>query len=120
MTQRTAMAILRLMFGLLVLIAVGWQLRIHMSLDFNVLNFFSYFTNLSNLFAAFVLLFSAGKHFADNEPTPTSNQLRLISATNMVVVGIVFAILLRNVELGSLRPWINTLLHYVMPIVVVL
>ena len=28
-------------------------------------------------------------------------------------------VLLRDVDLGALRPWINVLLHYVMPVVVV-
>ncbi|MCY7355432.1 MAG: Pr6Pr family membrane protein [Lysobacter sp.] len=39
---------------------------------------------------------------------------------NMTVVGIVFAILLRDTDLGSLLPWVNVVLHYVMPCVVVL
>jgi FAR-17a/AIG1-like protein len=37
----------------------------------------------------------------------------------MTVVGVVFSVLLRDVDLGSLRPWINVVLHYVMPVVVV-
>ena len=37
----------------------------------------------------------------------------------MTVVGVVFSILLRNVDLGGLLPWINVLLHYVMPVAVV-
>jgi hypothetical protein len=31
----------------------------------------------------------------------------------------VFAILLRDVDLGALRPWVNIVLHYVMPVVLV-
>lgn len=120
MTRRNILAMVRLLFGLLVLIAIGWQLRIHTGLNFNVLNFFSYFTNLSNLLAALVFLFGAFRHFAGGNPTAASDQLRFMSATNMVVVGIVFALLLRNVDLGTLLPWVNTLLHYVMPCVVLL
>lgn len=120
MTQRTAHAVLRLLFGLLVLIAVGWQFKIHISLNYPAVNFFSYFTNLANLFAAGVLLLSAAKYLTGSEPTASTDQLRLMSTTNMVVVGIVFTTLLRNVELGSLLPWINILLHYVMPVVVIL
>jgi hypothetical protein len=37
----------------------------------------------------------------------------------MAIVGIVFSILLRDVDLGHLLPWINTVLHYIMPLVVV-
>jgi hypothetical protein len=38
----------------------------------------------------------------------------------MAVVGIVFALLLGNEELGAVRPWINFVLHYLMPCAVVL
>ncbi len=37
----------------------------------------------------------------------------------MAVVGVVFAILLRGVDLGSLLPWVNVVLHYIMPVAVV-
>ena len=43
-----------------------------------------------------------------------------MSAANMAVVGIVFSVLLRDVDLGSLLPWVNFVLHYVMPCLVVL
>jgi hypothetical protein len=36
------------------------------------------------------------------------------------VVGVVFSVLLRNVDLGDLLPWVNFVLHYVMPVAVVL
>jgi len=38
----------------------------------------------------------------------------------MAIVGIVYGILLRDEDLGALLPWINVVLHYVMPVVVVL
>lgn len=38
----------------------------------------------------------------------------------MAIVGIVFTALLRHEDLGSLLPWVNTVLHYVMPVAVVL
>jgi len=37
----------------------------------------------------------------------------------MAIVGIVFSVLLRNVDLGSLLPWVNFVAHYLMPCVVV-
>lgn len=108
----------RLLLALTVFGAIGRQLSIHLSAGYNPVNFFSYFTNLSNLFAAGVLFVSACK------PTRTASSrlhiARFMSVVNMTVVGIVFAILLRNVDLGSLRPWINILLHYVMPCAVVI
>ena len=38
--------VLRLLFALLTVLALGWQLSIHIGMGFSVANFFSYFTNL--------------------------------------------------------------------------
>jgi hypothetical protein len=45
--------------------------------------------------------------------------IRGASVLCMAIVGIVFSLLLRNEDLGTLLPWVNNVLHYVMPIVVV-
>lgn len=108
---------LRLAFGLLTLVAIGWQLSIHLGHGYSALNFFSYFTNLSNLFAAVVLLL--GAYHLGVKSTAQNEALRAASVVNMVVVGVVFAVLLRDVDLGSLLPWINFVLHTLMPCVVV-
>lgn len=117
---RLPRSLLRLLFGLLALSAIGWQLGIHVRLGFSILNFFSFFTNLSNLFAAAVLLLGAIGFFVNPQRLYASTRVRYISTANMTIVGIVFAVLLRDVDLGSLLPWINFVLHYVMPCVVVL
>ncbi len=75
---RFMLPVLRLVFALLAAVALGWQLIIHIGMGFSVANFFSYFTNLSNLFAAAVLFF------------------------------------------GALLPWVNIVLHYVMPSAIIL
>jgi hypothetical protein len=49
---RFMLPVLRLLCALLGAVALGWQLAIHIGMGFSVANFFSYFTNLSNLFAA--------------------------------------------------------------------
>lgn len=113
-----AVAILRLGIGLLVLAAVGTQLVLHVRSGYSSVNFFSYFTNLSNLFAAVVLLMGALATFTKREAP--GDLARAIAVVNMAVVGVVFAILLRNVDLGDLRPWVNTVLQYLMPCVVVI
>ena len=111
-------AVIRTAFAALALVAIGRQLVLHVGASYSPLNFFSYFTNLSNLIAALVLLLLA---FVGSL---ASNRLmvliRFVSAANMTVVGLVFAVLLRDVELGGLLPWINFVLHYVMPVVVLL
>lgn len=117
MKRSNAWNLLRIAFGLLTLVAIGWQFAIHLKLGFPALNFFSYFTNLSNLFAAVVLCVVARRSLAGRTPRASEDLLRAMAVAYMVVVGIVFALLLRDVDLGALRPWINALLHYVMPCV---
>ena len=92
-----------------------------MQLGFGIVNFFSFFTNLSNLFAAAVLILAARRLTSHAADAPGSiDSLRAIAVVNMTVVGIVFAILLRDTDLGSLLPWVNVVLHDVMPCVIVL
>lgn len=111
------LALARLALALLALAAIGQQLAVHVRAEYSVLNFFSYFTNLSNLFAALVLLASLR---AGGGRLGSSGFARYVSAVNMAVVGLVFAVLLRDVDLGALLPWVNVVLHVVMPIAVVL
>lgn len=101
------------------MIAVAIQLAIHVGHGFSVLNFFSYFTNLSNIFAAVVLVVEAVLTWRGKAAGPLWDLLRCISVVCMALVGVVFSALLRDVDLGSLLPWINTWLHYVMPVIVV-
>lgn len=109
------LTIVRLILALIALTAIGQQLTLHVAASFSALNFFSYFTNLSNIFAIFVLLLSV---FSNN--SRLRDLARYLSTVNMIVVGLVFAVLLRDVDLGALLPWVNFVLHYVMPVAIVL
>lgn len=111
-----AIRIVRVFLGLLTLVAIGNQLSIHLQMGASWINYFSYFTILSNLISAVVLL-STG---SPRTPSRHLQSIRALSTINMAVVGIVFALLLRDEELGSLRPWINFVPHYLMPCAVVL
>ncbi len=119
MTTTRMFAAVRFAFGATTLVAVGIQLGIHISHGFSVLNFFSYFTNLSNIFAAAVLVVESVLAWRGKDLGPAWALLRCISVVCMALVGIVFSALLRDVDLGSLLPWINTWLHYVMPVAIV-
>jgi hypothetical protein len=110
----------RLFFGLLTLAAIGTQLVIQIQNRFSVVNFFSYFTNLSNIFAAVVMIIGAVYLLSNRAPTAIDDIIRGTSVVCMALVGIVFSVLLRDVDLGALLPWVNIVTHYVMPIVVVL
>lgn len=120
MTKRSILIALRLILGLLTLAAIGRQFVIQVQLGFSIINFFSYFTNLSNLFAAVVLIVGAFQLILHRQPSTSDDLSRGISVVNMVVVGIVFSVLLRNVDVGHLLPWVNTVLHYITPIAVLI
>ncbi len=86
--------ILRPLLGLLTLAAIGSQLIIHVRMGANVVNFFSYFTNLSNLLAAGVLL-AIAQPVAGAQPRAGAglvDRVRALSTMNMAVVGIVFTL----------------------------
>ncbi len=119
MNKRMALITARLFFGLLALVAVGRQLAIQIRNHGSIVNFFSYFTNLSNLFAAVMLLVSALYLMQRHEPTVAQETVRGSSVVAMALVGVVFSLLLRDVDLGHLLPWVNIVLHYVMPVVIV-
>lgn len=120
MFKRKVLIGARLFFGVLTLAAIGTQLVLHVQSGCNVVNFFSYFTNLSNIFAAVVMIVAAISLLKHREPTPTDDIIRGTSVVCMALVGIVFSLLLRNEDLGILLPWVNTVTHYVMPVSVVL
>jgi len=110
----------RLFFGLLTLTAITTQLVVHVQHSYSIVNFFSYFTNMSNIFAAIVLLIGAFSLITHREPTMTDDIIRGTSVVCMAIVGIVFSILLRDEDVGTLLPWVNIVVHYLMPVVIVL
>ncbi|MDQ2786690.1 MAG: Pr6Pr family membrane protein [Chloroflexota bacterium] len=120
MTKRNVLIGARLFFGLLALIAIGRQLALHRRYGYSVVNFFSYFTNLSNIFAAAVLLLGAFSLIRHRDPTVRDDIIRGASIICMALVGIVFSLLLRSQDLGALLPWVNIVVHYIMPVVIVL
>ena len=118
MTDRL-LAIARLGFAVLVLAAIAfmiWTLVDEGS--FNALNFFTFFTILSNLFAAGVL-FEGGRRQLTGA-TPVPDLWRGAAVVYMSVTYIVFAVLLRDAQedLNTHVPWVDSVLHRVMPIAV--
>ena len=113
-------SLLRIGFGLLVLVAIGAQLIQTIQLDRSIVNFFSFFTVESNLLAAFVLLVVGFGALAGAKAHRTFAFLRGAATLYMVITGIVFALLLAGLEqrLQVTIPWVNTVLHYIMPVVV--
>lgn len=86
-------------------------------------NFFSFFTIESNLLTVVVMLIGAVLLVTRTDSDPQwFTVLRGSVVTYMGVTGIVYNLLLRNIELpqGATLPWSNEILHVVAPILVVL
>lgn len=121
MDKRFVLVGLRLVFGGLVLAALFTQIGFLFGRDaFNAANFVSYFTNLSNIFAAVVFIVSALYLVGHKQPSVRDDIIRGAAVLYMAVTGVIYITLLSGEDLGLLIPWVNVVLHYVMPLVVVL
>jgi hypothetical protein len=119
-TKRSLLIVLRLFFGLLTLTAMSVQIsRLVERGAFRAVNFFSYFTNLSNLFAAVVFITGATYLLTHRKQSVRDDVIRGAAALYLAAVGIVYVTLLSAEDLGLLIPWVNVVLHYLMPLVVV-
>lgn len=118
MERRVALAAGRLFFAALTLAAIVTQL-----LDLSgkgvldPVNYFSYFTIDSNLLAAAVLLIGAARW--RDARSPTFDLVRGGAVVYMSVTGIVFTLLLANTDVDTAIPWVNDVVHSLMPLVIV-
>jgi hypothetical protein len=115
---RALVAAYRAVFGLLALAAIATQAISLSSLGiFNPGNFFSFFTILSNLIAAAVLLVAVARWRSER-----SRRLDLVrggAVVYMAVTGIVYSLLLRGADVDTALVWVNVVVHYLMPVVMV-
>ncbi len=117
--MQTIARIVRVSFGLLVLSSVvseistlvGWN-------QFNPGNFFSFFTIQSNIIAALVLV-AFGLFYTRFAKSVTFQSVRGAATLYMAMTGVIFAVLLSGLPDAQLTavPWNNIVLHYIMPIV---
>jgi hypothetical protein len=119
MLSHPARIVARLGFGVLTWTAIVIQFTRHLDAGFPLLNFFSYFTILANGIAGSVLIVGAYIGVRQQAAPSWYDRARGAAVLYMTVVGLVFVTLLRNVDLGGLLPWINTVHHYLMPVVMV-
>ena len=112
------LAVSRLFFATLTLVAIGVQLGdLAGKGTLNPVNYFSYFTIESNLIAVVALLTMAGRWPADH--SPVVDVLRGGAVVYMTVTCIVFTLLLSNTDVDTAIPWVNTVVHQLMPLVIV-
>ncbi len=103
-----------------VLVAIGTQLSYGLShVPFSVVNFFSYFTILSNFLAAIIFLASAVMAHTGKQDDRVDG-VRGAATLYMVITGIVYVVLLSNVDVQTPIPWVNSVIHYLFPIVILL
>jgi len=79
--------------------------------SFRLINYFSYFTNLSNIFAVVTLAVGALHD-------PASRRWELVRGAATfctTVTGIIYALFLADVSVGVTDPWINTVIHRIVP-----
>jgi hypothetical protein len=116
--RRALTAAYRAGFAALTVVAIAAQLvDLGGRGKLDLLNYFSYFTIDSNLIAVAVLVACVvGRR---REPSPRLDFLRGASVVYMAVVGIVFSLLLANTDVDTALPWVNFVVHELMPIVVV-
>jgi hypothetical protein len=108
--RRKRMSLLRLPLALLTLVALtsqfAWGLQ---QPHFNPVNFFSFFTIASSTFVVMVLL-----AVVVSNPTHELDVFRGAAVLAVMLVWIVFSFLLSSLE-STVLPWVNVVLHYVVP-----
>ena len=118
MALRSAIPIYRLGFALLTLAAIVTQLvTLARAGTLDPVNYLTYFTVDSNLIASILFLVGAARW--RSERSPTLDLLRGGAVVYMSVTGVVFAVLLSGTNVDTAIPWVNSVVHELMPIVVV-
>lgn len=117
-TTRILAIVLRLSGATLSMFAMLYQLfAVHIPMGYSVLNFFSYFTNLGNMMISFVFVVSAIRLIRGRlDPSETDVAVRGGFVVYILFVGLVFNTLLTDTDLGSLLPWVNAIMHFVLPV----
>lgn len=112
--MRIAMSVYRLAFAALTLAAITaeYVAGVRANPAFSPVNFFSFFTIISNLIAVSAFLDGVAR------PRARIDWWRGLAVTCMAIAGIVFALLLRDAEIMPIA-WVNAVVHEVMPLAVV-
>lgn len=109
----------RLFFGLLGFAAIVTEIAVITERgNFNPANFFSFFTIQTNI-VVFVTFLLGAVMAATSKPKRWMNSLRAAVTFYALVVGIVFAALLSGYEVLTAVPWDNIVLHYIIPIAMI-
>lgn len=108
---------IRIGFGVLTFSAVVTQLFTSILLERSIVNFFSFFTIESNILAGALLLIT-GIYGLIKRRVDKLDFLRGAATLYMSMTGIIYLLLLsgNEVALQTTTPWVNMVLHYIMPV----
>jgi hypothetical protein len=107
----------RLLFAVVTIAAIIGQAVASISLGiFRPANYFSYFTIDSNLIAMALLVVGVARWRSTN--SPGMDVLRGAGVVYMSVTGVVFTLLLSGVDVDTQLKWVNTVVHELMPLVI--
>jgi hypothetical protein len=112
MLSKPVLRVCRALLALAAFTAIGFEVAAGPGVSDG--DYFSYFTVLSNLFAAAMLLYGA----LSPVRTGTVELLRGAAVVYILTTGIVYLLLLSGH--APTYPWANAILHYLMPIAVTL
>jgi hypothetical protein len=119
MLRQPAPALARAVFALLALAAIVVQLQdLAAKGVLNPVNFFSYFTIQSNLIGIAAFLAVAARWRTGR--TAALDLVRGGAVLYLTVTFVVFTLLLSGTDVDTAIPWVNSVLHGVFPIVVIL
>jgi hypothetical protein len=116
--RRAVVGLYRLAFGLLTFIAIAWQMvSLASAGTLDAVHYLTFFTILSNEIAAALFLIGAVRWKAGH--STALDFVRGAAVVYMCITGIVFAVLLSGTNVDTAIPWVNSVVHELMPIVVV-
>jgi hypothetical protein len=119
MTARTIGSVLRLAMAAAVVAAIITQLANTVSIGNSVVNFFSFFTIQSNVIGVVAVTIAALAGPAARSSVWLS-QLRGAATLYMGITGMIFSLLLSGADVQTPIPWVNSVLHYVFPLFIVI
>lgn len=114
MLSEPALRVCRVLLALAALTAVGYDVAAGPGVS--DADYFSYFTVLSNLFAVAMLLYGALR--PPRERAGAVELFRGAAVVYILTTGIVYLLLLSG--RAPAYPWVNAILHYLMPVAVTL
>ena len=109
---------IRFAFGAFTAVALGVQAYHSATQGWSLGSFFSYFTILSNCSMTVVLLVGGVLGMTGREGVP--DLVRGAVTLYMAITGVVFAVALAHYEALGTIPWVNDVVHRLMPVVILI